>query len=60
MSRIFEGAVTGIATTTLRAVIGDIPLDDVLTKKEEINKVLRGKLDEVTERWSVKLKNMEP
>ena len=55
----FEGAATGIATTTLRAVIGDIPLDDVLAKREEINKVLRGKLDEVTERWGVKVTTVE-
>jgi len=57
--RNFEGAASGIATTTLRAVIGDIPLDDVLAKREEINKVLRGKLDEVTERWGVKVTTVE-
>ncbi len=55
----FEGAATGIATTTLRAVIGDINLDDVLAKREEINKILRGKLDEVTERWGVKVTSVE-
>ena len=49
----FAGASQGIATTTLRAVIGDIPLDDVLAKREEINRILRVKLDEVTERWGV-------
>src|SRR5688500_19091178 len=37
----FRAAVQGIATTTLRAVIGDIPLDDVLAKREQINEVLR-------------------
>ncbi len=51
----FAGASQGIATTTLRAVIGDIPLDDVLAKREDINRVLRTKLDEVTERWGVKV-----
>jgi regulator of protease activity HflC (stomatin/prohibitin superfamily) len=55
----FAGASQGIATTTLRAVIGDIPLDDVLAKREEINRVLRVKLDEVTERWGVKVTNVE-
>jgi len=55
----FEGAATGIATTTLRAVIGDINLDDVLARREEINKILRGKLDEVTERWGVKVTSVE-
>ncbi|NLE77605.1 MAG: SPFH/Band 7/PHB domain protein, partial [Chloroflexi bacterium] len=55
----FAGASQGIATTTLRAVIGDIPLDDVLARRENINKVLRVKLDEVTERWGVKVTSVE-
>jgi regulator of protease activity HflC (stomatin/prohibitin superfamily) len=55
----FAGASQGIATTTLRAVVGDIPLDDVLAKREQINKVLRTKMDEVTERWGVKVTSVE-
>ena len=55
----FAGASQGIATTTLRAVIGDIILDDVLAKREHINEVLREKLDEVTERWGVKVTAVE-
>ncbi len=55
----FAGASQGIATTTLRAVIGDITLDDVLAKREQINQVLRVKLDEVTERWGVKVTTVE-
>jgi regulator of protease activity HflC (stomatin/prohibitin superfamily) len=55
----FAGASQGIATTTLRAVIGDIMLDDVLAKREDINRVLRAKLDEVTERWGVKVTTVE-
>jgi regulator of protease activity HflC (stomatin/prohibitin superfamily) len=57
--RDFAGAAQGIATTTLRAVIGDIALDDVLSKREQINQVLRAKLDEVTERWGVKVTSVE-
>jgi len=48
-----------MATTTLRSVIGGIPLDDVLSQREHINQVLRTKLDEVTERWGVKVTNVE-
>ena len=55
----FAGAAQALASTTLRAVIGDIPLDDVLAKRDEINQVLRAKLDEVTERWGVKVTNVE-
>jgi len=55
----FAGAAQGIATTGLRAVIGDISLDDVLAKRDQINQVLRAKLDEVTERWGVKVTTVE-
>ncbi len=52
-------ASINIATTTLRAVIGDIPLDDVLAKREAINDQLRLKLDEITERWGLKITSVE-
>jgi regulator of protease activity HflC (stomatin/prohibitin superfamily) len=55
----FAGALQGVATTTLRAVIGDISLDEVLSKREQINEVLRVKLDEVTERWGGKVTTVE-
>ncbi|MEM0223075.1 MAG: SPFH domain-containing protein [Thermofilum sp.] len=55
----FRGAAVGIATTTLRAVVGDIDLDQVLAKREYINEVLREKLDEVTARWGVKVTAVE-
>ena len=55
----FAGALQGIATTTLRAVIGDILLDDVLSKRDQINEVLRVKLDEQTERWGGKVTIVE-
>jgi regulator of protease activity HflC (stomatin/prohibitin superfamily) len=55
----FAGAAQGIATTGLRAVIGDISLDEVLAKRDQINQVLRAKLDEATERWGVKVTTVE-
>jgi regulator of protease activity HflC (stomatin/prohibitin superfamily) len=55
----FAGALQGIATTTLRAVIGDIQLDDVLSKRDQINEILRAKLDEQTERWGGKVTTVE-
>src|SRR5207253_10401179 len=55
----FASASQGIAATTLRAVIGDIVLDDVLARREQINDHLRAKLDEVTERWGVKVTAVE-
>jgi regulator of protease activity HflC (stomatin/prohibitin superfamily) len=55
----FELAAQGIATTTLRSVIGGILLDGVLSEREKINTALRARLDEVTERWGVKVTNVE-
>lgn len=52
-------AATNIAMTTLRAVIGDIELDNVLSKREEINDMLRVKLDEITDRWGLKITTVE-
>jgi regulator of protease activity HflC (stomatin/prohibitin superfamily) len=55
----FAGAAQNIAATTLRSVVGDMSLDNVLSKREEMNEVLRVKLDDVTERWGVKVTNVE-
>jgi regulator of protease activity HflC (stomatin/prohibitin superfamily) len=55
----FAGALVGVATTTLRAVVGDILLDEVLSRREQINEILRTKLDEVTERWGGKITTVE-
>ena len=55
----FRGAALNIAATTLRAVVGDMSLDEVLSKREDMNNTLRFKLDDVTERWGVKVTNVE-
>jgi regulator of protease activity HflC (stomatin/prohibitin superfamily) len=55
----FEAAAQGMATTTLRSVIGGMTLDEVLSEREHINSMLRTRLDEVTERWGVKVTNVE-
>jgi regulator of protease activity HflC (stomatin/prohibitin superfamily) len=55
----FAGAALNVAATTLRSVVGDMPLDDVLSKREAMNALLRVRLDEVTERWGVKVTNVE-
>jgi regulator of protease activity HflC (stomatin/prohibitin superfamily) len=55
----FAGAAQNIAATTLRSVVGDMNLDDVLSKREQMNETLRAKLDDVTERWGVKVTNVE-
>ena len=52
-------AVVGLATTTLRAVIGDIDLDEVLSQRDRINELIRVRLDTETERWGIKVTNVE-
>ncbi|MDA1280557.1 MAG: SPFH domain-containing protein [Chloroflexi bacterium] len=55
----YTSAVVGLATTTLRAVIGDIPLDEVLSQRDRINELIRTRLDSETERWGIKVTNVE-
>lgn len=55
----YRAAVVGLATTTLRAVVGDIDLDDVLSQRERINESIRVKLDTETARWGIKVTNVE-
>ncbi len=55
----FGAAAQALAMTTLRAVVGEMDLDDVLSKRERINSQLQAKLDEVTENWGVKVTRVE-
>ena len=55
----YRAAVMGIATTTLRAVIGKLSLDEVLSQRDRINEELRSELDKVTERWGIKVTQVE-
>lgn len=55
----FTGAARGLAITTLRAVVGAMVLDDVLSRRDEINKVLHEKLDTVTDRWGIRVMAVE-
>lgn len=55
----FYHATSQIAQTTLRSVIGQYELDEVLAQREEINGKLQVILDELTEPWGVKVTNVE-
>jgi regulator of protease activity HflC (stomatin/prohibitin superfamily) len=55
----YKLAVIGLATTTLRAVVGEMTVDDVLSQREKINRVLREKLADETERWGIEVTNVE-
>ena len=55
----YRYAVRGLATTTMRAVIGDMALDEVLSQRDRINELIRTRLDTETERWGIKVTNVE-
>ena len=55
----FAAAAQNVAATTLRSVVGDMALDDVLSKREEMNASQRIRLDDVTERWGVRVTTVE-
>ncbi|MFB6109644.1 MAG: SPFH domain-containing protein [Halodesulfurarchaeum sp.] len=55
----YERAVSNLAQTTLRAVIGDMELDDTLNKRQEINARIRKELDEPTDEWGIRVESVE-
>jgi regulator of protease activity HflC (stomatin/prohibitin superfamily) len=52
-------ATAQIAQTTLRSVIGQYELDDILAQRDKINIRLQEILDELTESWGIKISNVE-
>lgn len=55
----FNVAVSKLAQTNLRNLIGDMALDETLTSRERINASLRETLDEATDKWGVKVTRVE-
>jgi len=55
----FYAAVSKLAQTNLRNVIGEMSLDETLTSRERINAVLQNTLDEATDKWGVKVTRVE-
>jgi len=53
--RDYNYAIAMLAQTTMRDVIGQLELDDVLTKRDEINRKIQNIIDSVTEPWGVKV-----
>jgi regulator of protease activity HflC (stomatin/prohibitin superfamily) len=52
-------ATAQIAQTTLRSVVGQYELDEILSHRDQINTKLQAILDEVTEPWGIKVTNVE-
>ncbi len=55
----YRMAVVALAQTTLRSVIGDMELDEILYNRAAINARLRTILDEATDKWGVRVESVE-
>ena len=55
----FELAVVNLAFATLRAVIGSTTLAEALTEREKMRDSMQVRMDEITERWGVKVSQVE-
>lgn len=55
----FYIAVSKLAQTNLRNLVGDMTLDETLASRERINSALRTTLDEATDKWGVKVTRVE-
>ena len=55
----FYQATSQISQTTLRSVLGQVTLDDLLAEREKLNKQLQTIIDEHTDPWGIKVKSVE-
>ncbi len=55
----YRTATIYLAQTTLRSLVGDMKLDEILSNRQRINLHLRDVLDEATDKWGVKVEGVE-
>ncbi|MBU2637859.1 MAG: slipin family protein [Nanoarchaeota archaeon] len=55
----YNYAVSQLAQTTMRDVVGEVTLDELLSKREEISKRIRKIVDEATDPWGIKVVSVE-
>ena len=55
----YKKAVSNLAQTTLRAVLGDMELDDTLSRRDQINDRIHDELDEPTDEWGIRVEAVE-
>ncbi|RLM56739.1 SPFH/Band 7/PHB domain protein [Halobellus sp. Atlit-31R] len=55
----YERATSNLAQTTLRAVLGDMELDETLSERETINRRINEELDEPTDEWGIRVESVE-
>jgi len=54
----YEVATSLLAQTTLRDILGNKTLDELLSKREELNKSLQTSIDQGTDPWGIKVSNV--
>ena len=55
----YKNATSNLAQTTLRAVLGDMELDDTLSRRDQINDRINEELDEPTDEWGIRVEAVE-
>jgi regulator of protease activity HflC (stomatin/prohibitin superfamily) len=58
VANVFE-ATSQLSQTTLRSVLGQHELDDMLAEREKLNSDIQGILDQRTDNWGIKVANVE-
>ena len=58
VANVFE-ATSQLSQTTLRSVLGQHELDDMLSEREKLNSDIQGILDQRTDNWGIKVSNVE-
>jgi regulator of protease activity HflC (stomatin/prohibitin superfamily) len=58
VANVFE-ATSQLSQTTLRSVLGQHELDDMLSEREKLNSDIQGILDQRTDNWGIKVANVE-
>ena len=55
----FDYAVSQLAQTTMRNIVGEFPLDGILSQRDKISEKLKGQVDKATEKWGVDVERIE-
>jgi regulator of protease activity HflC (stomatin/prohibitin superfamily) len=55
----FQEATSQLAQTTLRSVLGQYELDDMLASRDTLNRAIQSILDQQTDHWGIKVSNVE-
>jgi len=55
----FYYAVSQLAQTTMRNVVGEVTLDELLTQREQVSQKIKGIVDQITEQWGISVDSVD-